>query len=162
MSESKTPLLMCPVCGQGGFYERGLKTHHCRSKPLVNGKRQRLTPEEIQRAVEVARSLQGAPASCDIECPRCHRISFAWERNYSCPECHWTIRPNHVEHPYGYDVLIELRTATITTTTDARHYKGSEATAKRRARCIPGFVRVLATVPVGEREWLAAYGEGRM
>ena len=61
MSENKTQLLTCPVCGQGGFYERGLKTHHCRAKPMVKGKRQRLTPAEIQRAIDAAKPSSTGP-----------------------------------------------------------------------------------------------------
>jgi hypothetical protein len=97
-----------------------------------------------------------------IECPRCHRLSFDWESNHSCNECHWPIRPSPVEKPYGYDVLIEVRSTNLATTTEARHYKGSEATARRRARSFPCFVRVLAVVPLDEKTWLSCYGEGRM
>lgn len=95
----------------------------------------------------------------DIECPRCHRISFEWERRGSCGECHWPIRPDPVVNPYGYDVLIEKRAGNLTTTTEVRHYKGNETTARRRAR---SFGRVLAVVPLSEETWLSAYGEGRM
>jgi hypothetical protein len=100
--------------------------------------------------------------SGDIECPRCSRISFAGEANGSCTECHWVIRPAPVADAYGYDVLVEIRAGNLTTSTDARHYKGTEATARRRARMLPGFVRVLATVPLSRATWLAVYGEGRM
>lgn len=95
----------------------------------------------------------------DIECPRCHRISFAWESNYSCAECHWIIRPSVVDKPYGYDVLIESRATNATTLTEVRHYKGSEATARRRAR-LRG--RVVAVVGLSEKTWINTYGEGRM
>lgn len=98
----------------------------------------------------------------DIECPRCNRISFAYETNGSCTECHWVIRPAPVDNPYGYDVLVEVRAGNLTTSTSARHYKGSEATARRRARMVPGFVRVLAAVALSKDTWLSAYGEGRM
>jgi hypothetical protein len=95
----------------------------------------------------------------EIECPRCHRISFAWETNYSCAECHWPIRPGEVSDPYGYDVLIERHSTTLTTATEVRHYKGNEATARRRAR---SFGRVLAVVPLSREAWLQSCGEGRM
>ena len=64
--------------------------------------------------------------------------------------------------PHGYDVLVEVRAQNITTATDARHYKGNETTARRRARAVPGFVRVLAVVPLSRESWISAYGEGRM
>jgi hypothetical protein len=98
----------------------------------------------------------------DVECPRCHRISFSWEKHHSCTECHWTIRPSHVEKPYGYDVLVEVRATNCTTATEVRHYKGNETTARRRARLFPNFVRVLAVDPLSKATWLSAYGEGRM
>jgi hypothetical protein len=97
--------------------------------------------------------------NAEVECPRCHRISFEWERNSSCTECHWTIRPSSVEKPYGYDVLIEKRGTNLQTATEVRHYKGNEVTARRRARPLG---RVLAVVPLSEQTWLTAYGEGRM
>lgn len=98
----------------------------------------------------------------DIECPRCHRIDPAWDKHRSCTQCHWTLRPDAVEKPYGFDVLIEVRDGSLRTTTAERHYKGNETTTRRRARSFPNFVRVLAVVPLGEAEWLRCYGEGRM
>jgi len=50
----------------------------------------------------------------------------------------------------------------VGTATEVRHYKGNEATARRRVRVVPGYVRVLAVVPLDEPTWLNAYGEGRM
>lgn len=98
----------------------------------------------------------------DVECPRCHRISFAWESNSSCVACHWTIRPSSVDKPYGCDVLVETRATNLGTAAQVRHYKGNEKTARRRARLVPGFVQVLAVVPLSKATWLSCYGEGRM
>lgn len=98
----------------------------------------------------------------DIECPRCHRISFGWETDRLCTGCKWVIRPGHVAEPYGYDVLIEVRTGKSINTTEPRHYKGNEATARRRARSVPKFEKVLAVVPLSEAQWLNCYGEGKM
>jgi hypothetical protein len=99
----------------------------------------------------------------DIECPRCHRIDFGWKPRHSCEECHWTIRPDPVAKPYGFDVLIELRRPNgLTDQTAERHYKGSESKARSRAKTAPGFSRVLAVVPLSEERWLRTYGEGRM
>ena len=96
----------------------------------------------------------------DIECPRCHRISFSWETRYACDGCHWPIRPPAVAEPYNFDVLIEKRSANgMTATTQVRHYKVNETTARRRARPLG---KVLAVVPLTQTQWLAAYGEGRM
>lgn len=99
----------------------------------------------------------------DIECPRCHRINFAWDASAHCKECHWTIRPIEIAEPYGYDVLIEVqRTGSLLTETQERHYKGNETTARRRAKSIPMFLRVLAVIPLSQESWINAYGEGRM
>jgi len=100
----------------------------------------------------------------EIECPRCHRLDFGEEPvKHSCVECHWTIRPIPFEGtPYGFDVLIEVRKQSLVFDTEVRHYKGSEATARRRARSVPRFSRVLAIAPLNETAWLNAYGEGRM
>lgn len=98
----------------------------------------------------------------DIECPRCHRISFSWETHKSCTACHWPIRPVEVAEPYGYDVLVEVRTGTFTTTTVERHYKGNETTARRRAKSVRDFVRVLAAVPLSREQWIGAYGDDTM
>jgi hypothetical protein len=95
----------------------------------------------------------------DLECPRCHRISFEWEKNGSCLECHWPIRPEEVPEPYGYDVLIERHSTNLTKKTEVRHYKGNETTARRRAR---SFGKVLAVVPLTKDSWLNSYGEGPM
>ena len=100
--------------------------------------------------------------SADVECPRCARISFSWETNQSCAKCHWTIRPENVPDPYGYDVLIKIRNTNLTTTTAERHYKGNETTARRRARMVQGSAGVIAVVPLSKDQWLSAYGEGRM
>lgn len=97
--------------------------------------------------------------SAEIECPRCHRISFEWDTNCFCVECQWPIRPSAVAEPYGFDVLIEKRASNCTTTTEVRHYKGNETAARRRARA---FGKVLAVVPLSEITWINAYGEGRM
>jgi len=96
--------------------------------------------------------------STEIECPRCHRISFEWETNSICPECQWTIRPTPVAEPYGFDVLIG-KEKQGRTETELRHYKGTEVVARRRARC---YGQVLAVVPLSKESWLRAYGEGRM
>ncbi len=98
-----------------------------------------------------------------VECPRCHRLDFEFAANRFCQECHWVIRPEPVAHPYGFDVLLEVRSANgMRTEMMERHFKGSEATARRRARAVKGFARVLAVVPLSEAVWLSAYGEGRM
>lgn len=101
-------------------------------------------------------------ASPDIECPRCHRISFSWETNHGCTECHWCIRPTPVNEPYGFDVLISLRSSAGGPTTEVRRYKGNEATARRRARAVPLFKAVLAVVPLARETWLKCYGEGKL
>lgn len=98
----------------------------------------------------------------EIECPRCGRISLEFEKNWACEECHWVIRPTPVAVVYGCDVLVEVRNAPFTTERIMKHFKGNEATARRRASAVRNFVRVLAVVPLAEREYLNAYGEGRM
>ena len=100
----------------------------------------------------------------EIECPRCHRIDFGEPPlRYSCEECHWPIRPLPIEgKPYGCDVLIEIRTDLISTTTQVRHYKGSESKARSQAKYVPRFIRVLAVVPLSKTAWLNSYGEGKM
>lgn len=95
----------------------------------------------------------------DIECPRCHRIDFGFRAKSFCQACHWNIRPTPIAAPYGYDVLIERKAPNMTTTTEERHFKGNETTARRRARSIG---RVLAVVPLSQQQWINAYGEGRM
>lgn len=97
----------------------------------------------------------------DIECPKCHRIDFG--QRVHCESCGWTIRPTPVDgKPWGFDVLIEIRTGMAGTAKEVRHYKGSEATARRRVVAVPNYVRVLAVVPLSETQWLNAYGEGRL
>lgn len=95
----------------------------------------------------------------EIECPRCHRISFEFETHHNCTQCHWTIRPIPVAEPYGYEVLIEKIISLGRTETELRHYKGNETTARRRARSLG---RVLAVVALSREQWLNAYGEGKM
>lgn len=97
----------------------------------------------------------------DIECPRCHRIDLGFRAKSFCEACHWTIRPTPIAEPYGYDVLIEKRAGNGLTSTEVRHYKGNEATARRRAHALH-FGPVLALVPLSREQWLSAYGEGRM
>ncbi len=98
----------------------------------------------------------------EIECPRCHRIDFGGVR-YSCVDCHWPLRPQPVTGKvYGCDVLIEVQRQTLLRETEERHYKGTEAKARNRAKTVPGFRRVLAVVPYDEVTWINAYGEGRM
>jgi hypothetical protein len=97
----------------------------------------------------------------EIECPKCHRIDFEARRH--CAGCTWTIRPTPVEGtPYGFDVLIEVRKPSLIFDTVAKHYKGSEAKVRQRAKTVSGFSRVLALVPLSEAQWINAYGEGRM
>jgi hypothetical protein len=99
----------------------------------------------------------------DIECPRCHRISFAWESCYSCEQCHWPIRPLVISGPaYGFDVLIEVQGRSLRLETVEKHYKGTESRVRSRAKTVAGFRRVLAVVPYDEATWIRSYGEGRM
>jgi hypothetical protein len=67
-----------------------------------------------------------------------------------------------VVEPYGCDVLIEVAVNTMTNTTVERHFKGNEATARRRAKSVRNFRSVLAVVPWDKETWIRAYGEGRM
>ena len=100
----------------------------------------------------------------DVECPQCHRIEFGWiesPRTF-CAECGWTIRPVPVAHPYGYDVLIEVRTSAGRTEPVQKHFKGSETRVRNQAKRTACYVRVLAVVALSEEQWLRAYGEGRM
>lgn len=97
----------------------------------------------------------------DIECPRCGRINFGWEASRSCPQCRWVLRFEPVARPYGFDILIQIRTGQGFDTLE-KHYKGTEAKARSRAKTTPKFERVLATVPLSEETWIRTYGEGRM
>jgi hypothetical protein len=102
----------------------------------------------------------------DIECPACGRIAFAHETQRNlCEECSWPIRvvsPTDGGAAYGYDVRIEIRTGAVGTAQETRHYKGTEATARRRAKMVPNYLRVLAVRPWSYAQWVNAYGEGNM
>lgn len=101
------------------------------------------------------------PEAKDIECPKCGRITFAWEKNMMCPDCHWVVRPRLVEKPFGCDVLVQVREGQGTKVIE-KHYKGTPAVARKRAKNVPRFDAVLAVVPLTESQWLGAYGDGRM
>jgi hypothetical protein len=97
----------------------------------------------------------------DIECPNCRRLNFGWEAKRNCPDCRWVIRPDSVENPFGYDVLIEIRDRGLLVTQE-KHYKGNEAKARSRAKAVRNFSRVLALVPLSEETFIRAYGDSTM
>lgn len=100
--------------------------------------------------------------SAEIECPVCARIEFAG--GSICQACRWPFSVTREEDraAFGYEVLCEVRTGMVGTREDPRHYKGNEMTARRRAKSVPNFVRVLAVRPLTEAQYVRAYGDGRM
>ncbi len=94
----------------------------------------------------------------DIECPRCHRMDFEWDSGRTCRQCHWTIRPEPVAQVFGCDVLLKKRHV-WPEQFEERHYVGSEATARRRAK-MRG--EVLSVVPLSRETWVLAYGDPKI
>jgi hypothetical protein len=71
------------------------------------------------------------------------------------------MRPDPVENPFGYDVLIEIRAGGLLTTQE-KHYKGNEAKCRSRAKAVRNFNRVLALVPLSEETFIRAYGDSNL
>lgn len=97
----------------------------------------------------------------DVECPVCYRIEM--NGGDICQGCRWPLRPILSDkETYGCDVLVEIKTGMVGTEKKEVHYKGTEATARRRAIHIKHFSRVLAVRRWTEERYLRCYGEGRM
>lgn len=66
------------------------------------------------------------------------------------------------EKPFGWDLEIEIRTGMVGTETRNVHYRGTEKKARRQALMQRNFVRVVKATPLTEKQWISAYGSGRM
>ena len=97
----------------------------------------------------------------DIECPRCGRITFSWEKNILCAACSWVVRLPIIDKPYGYDVLIKQFINGVEIITEC-HSKGKESAARSAAKRKAGFRAILSMVPLTESQYIGAYGEGKM
>lgn len=102
-------------------------------------------------------------AAKDIECRVCGRITFEWEHNKLCPQCHWPVRPVELEEPvFGWDVAIRVADGGMKSKIVEKHFvTPSEKTARRRAKLTPGFQSVAAVNPLSERQWISGYGDPR-
>jgi hypothetical protein len=96
------------------------------------------------------------------ECQVCHRIDFG-ERLH-CAECDWPIRSYVLAQPvYGFDLRIEVNPTGNRVEQRTVHFKtSSEAVARSRAKRVRDFWKVLAVRPLTEKQYIDAYGEGRM
>jgi hypothetical protein len=99
----------------------------------------------------------------DIECKVCHRITFAWDQNTNCPECHWPVRPVVLSAPiFGWEVAIKVRAARGATEILEKHFfTPSESAARSRAKRTPNFVEIAAVCPLTESQWIGGYGDPR-
>lgn len=99
----------------------------------------------------------------DRACPVCDRICLD-PAAVKCESCKWPLPGRRdpvfeVEKPYGHDLVIELVGPRRRV---EKHFKGCECTCRRRAAMVRSFLRVIAVRPLTGKQYLAAYGEGRM
>ncbi len=94
-----------------------------------------------------------------MECKVCHRLDF--EGSPRCEKCGWPLREVKLSAPvFGCDVMIEVSDGTmIGTLQKALHYKGGETTARRRAKNVRRFIRVVAVRPLTRAQYTGAYGD---
>lgn len=59
---------------------------------------------------------------------------------------------------YGCDVEVEVRVGMASTERKQFHFRGTEATCRRRAMMKRGVVRILSITPLGEEDYITAYG----
>jgi hypothetical protein len=99
----------------------------------------------------------------DLECQVCHRLEFG--NSPFCMECKWPLKPVDLGEPvYGFDLAVQMRVGAVLTEVVTKHYKtASEKSARAKAKAnVRNFSAVLAVRPLSERQYIAAYGEGRM